>query len=95
MSEFASTGVEEMWDRWLQAKAKQWEKGCGEYRRGVDSPFCGDAAAEAANEVVDFSNYADQLYREGRISDEERGAWEAHMFEAFLWCERVTRQRGT
>ena len=91
-SEVASIGVEEAWNSWVQNKQSQWERGRREYVSSPSEPFSGDAALEAAIEMVDFSNYADQMHREGRITDEERGHVESVAFEFYLWCHRVRQE---
>lgn len=88
----ASAGVEEMWAAWVHAKREQWAKGRAEHAEHPGAPFKGNAADEAAMELVDFSNYADQMLREGRISEDERGHVESVAFEFFLWCHRVKQE---
>lgn len=85
-------GIEELYQELQQRKRAAWTAGLAEYGRAAHEPFRGDAAAEAAAEAVDFSNYVDQLALEGRISEEERAEIEADTLAKFVWLDGVRRR---
>lgn len=84
-----SKGIDELYEEFWQRKRSAWSAGLLEYGREPHEPFRGDAADEAAAEVVDFSNYVDQLALEGRISEEERAEIEADTLAKYLWLDSV------
>lgn len=84
-----SRGIDELYEEFQQRKRAAWSAGLSEYGREAHEPFRGDAADEAAAEVVDFSNYVDQLALEGRISEEERGEIEADTLAKYAWLDSV------
>jgi hypothetical protein len=84
-----SRGIEELFEEFHRRKRAAWRAGLAEYGRSANEPFRGDAAQEAAAEVVDFSNYVDQLALEGRISEEERGEIEADTLSKYVWLDSV------
>lgn len=84
-----SKGIDELYEEFQRRKRSAWSAGLAEYGREAHEPFLGDAADEAAAEVVDFSNYVDQLALEGRISEEERVEIEADTLAKYLWLDSI------
>jgi len=89
-----SKGIEELYEEFQARKRSAWLRGRAEYRQSDADSFFGDAAHEAAEEVVDFSNYVDQLALEGRISEEERIEIEIDSLNKFVWLDGVRNRRN-
>ena len=70
-------------------RREKWR--AGRVERGLEDSeaFHGDAAKEIQEEAMDLANYGDQLFHEGRITNEEAIRIHSTALEIYEWAKRV------